>query len=337
MRILIAGLGAIGQRHARNLRALRPDVELIAYRRRRLTHVVTESLTKDESRNVEQELGITAFDDLDEALRTKPDAAFICTPSSQHLEIALKAAATECDLFIEKPVSHTIDGLGRLQHLVTNGRLVAMVGCQWRFHPLVIALKELLSDGTLGEIVRADIEYAEYLPDWHPYEDYRQSYAARAELGGGVVLTHIHDYDLAWWLFGPPRTVFAHGGHQSDLEIDVEDTAHAHLVTPAGNVFVSQSFASKPPKRRISVRGSVASVSVDLITGTFDVEPALAPAQRIPEYERNEMFRSEVRSFLASCDARSASEVSLGDGVAVLRVALAVKESMRSGRLIELG
>ena len=79
MRILIAGLGAIGQRHARNIRALRADVELIAYRRRRLTHVVTESLTKDESRNVEQELGITAFDDLDDALRAKPDAAFICT------------------------------------------------------------------------------------------------------------------------------------------------------------------------------------------------------------------------------------------------------------------
>jgi predicted dehydrogenase len=337
VRILIAGLGAIGQRHARNIRALRADVELIAYRRRRLTHVVTESLTKDESRNVEQQLGITSFDDLDEALKAKPDAAFICTPSSQHLEIALKAAAAECDLFVEKPVSHTIDGLGRLQHLVTNGRLVAMVGCQWRFHPLVVALKELLRAGTLGEIVRADIEYAEYLPDWHPYEDYRESYAARAELGGGVVLTHIHDYDLAWWLFGPPRTVFAHGGHQSELEIDVEDTAHAHLVTPSGNVFISQSFASKPPKRRIVVRGSLGSVTIDLIAGSFEVTPTLAPSLQMPEYQRNEMFRAEVSEFLACCDERRPAPISLGDGVAVLRVALAVKESMRSGRLIELG
>lgn len=337
MRILIAGLGAIGQRHARNIRALRGDVELLAYRRRRLRHVVTESLTKDESRDVEQELGITAFDDLDDALARKPDAAFICTPSSQHLEIALKSAAAECDLFIEKPVSHTVDGLGRLQHLVTNGRLIAMVGCQWRFHPLVVALKELLSSGALGDIARADIEYGEYLPDWHPYEDYRTSYAARSELGGGVVLTHIHDYDLAWWLFGSPRTVFARGGRQSDLEIDVEDTVHAHLVTPAGNVFVSQSFASKPPTRRIVVRGALASVTVDLISGTFDIDPAVAPVRQLTDYQRNEMFCDEVRAFLACVDDRTPSPIPLADGVAVLRIALGVKESMRSGRLIELG
>ena len=94
----------------------------------------------------------------------------------------------------------------------------------------------------LGTLTRARrIDYAEYLPDWHPYEDYRTSYAARAELGGGVVLTQIHDYDLAWWLFGP-----CHGRRNrralSDLEIDVEDTVDARLEGGTIPVRVRQSM-----------------------------------------------------------------------------------------------
>ncbi len=101
----MAGLGAIGQRHARNLRAVHGEgLELLAYRRRRLAHVVTETLERDDSRDVEAELGVTAFNDLDAALAARPDAVFVCTPSSQHLEIAQRAAEAGCHLFIEKPV-----------------------------------------------------------------------------------------------------------------------------------------------------------------------------------------------------------------------------------------
>src|SRR5437868_12961198 len=110
VRILIAGLGAIGQRHARNLRTLYGErLELHAYRRRRLPHVVTEALERDDSRDVERELGVTAFEDLDAALAQSPDAVFVCTPSSDHMRIAGRAAEAGCHLFIEKPLSHTMD------------------------------------------------------------------------------------------------------------------------------------------------------------------------------------------------------------------------------------
>ena len=95
MRILIAGLGAIGQRHARNLRAiLGADLELLAYRRRGLAHVVTETLQRDDSRNVEDGFD-RVFTDLDEALGVRPGAVFVCTPSSQHVEIAQRALRVE--------------------------------------------------------------------------------------------------------------------------------------------------------------------------------------------------------------------------------------------------
>lgn len=334
MRILIAGLGAIGQRHARNLRALRGDgVELLAYRRRGLKHVITETLARDDAQDVESAFGVRAFDDLDAALAARPDAVFVCTPTSQHLAIAQRAAAAGCHLFIEKPLSHTMDGVEALVATVARRDLVAAVGCQWRFHPCLVTLRAFLAAGTLGPVRSADVVYAEYLPDWHAYEDYRESYAARAELGGGVVLTQIHDYDMAWWLFGPPNTVQATGGHRSDLEIDVEDTVDALLEMRTCPVRVRQTFASRTPGRTITVHGERGTATVDLLAARLTVTPAaLAPEEFHADYQRNQLFLDEAAHFLACVEGTEEPTTPLSDGVAVLEVALGVKESLRSGR-----
>lgn len=336
MRILIAGLGSVGQRHARNIRALRPDAELFAFRRRRLSHVVTEQLNADASRNVENELNIEVFDDLARALDRRPQACIVCTPSSQHIEIALRAAQAGADLYLEKPVSHTLHGVQQLQQEVDNRALVTMVGCQWRFNPCVIRVKQMLEDGILGEVREASIEYAEYLPAWHPYEDYRQSYAARSELGGGVVLSHIHDYDLAWWLFGTPEWVMAEGGKESDLEIDVEDTVRAELRGAGTMVRVNQTFASRSNRRRVRVVGSVCAVTVDLLEGSLKVDGEAAPRFTVSNFDRNLMFLDAMSAFLSSVECRTRSPIPLSDGTAVLEIALAVKESLRSGHTISL-
>lgn len=337
MRILIAGLGAIGQRHARNLRALYGDhVELLAFRRRRLLHVVTEALQRDDSRNVEADLGVTVFEDLDEALAARPDGVFVCTPSSQHLEIAQRSADEGCHIFIEKPVSHTMDGVERLRETVASKQLSVLVGCQWRYHPCVRWLRDLLQARTLGRLELVEMEYGEYLPDWHPYEDYRASFAARAELGGGVVLTQIHDYDLAWWLFGPPRTVTASGGHLSALDIDVEDTVDARLEGGAVPVAVRQSFASRPPRRTITVAGEHGAVTVDLLAARVTTDSRVASPVAFADYQRNQMFLDEARHFQACLAGQEKPAVPLDDGIAVLRLALAVKDALRTGRTVEV-
>lgn len=337
MRILIAGLGAIGQRHARNLRALRGGgLELFAYRSRRLRHVVTEALTKDETRDVESELGIHAFEDLDRALGTKPDAVFICTPSSRHLDVAQRAADAGCHLFIEKPVSNTMAGVERLRATVAAKRLVAMVGSQWRFHPCVRALRAAIQGGTLGRLSSAEINYAEYLPDWHPYEDYRTSYAARAELGGGVVLTQIHDYDLACWLFGAPGRVTAAGGTLGGLDINVEDTVDARLEGGLVPVRVRQTFATRPPVRTIVVTGARCTATLDMLGARLTFAPPLAPKMSVAEYQRNRMFVDEAANFLESVERREPPAVTLDDGITALRVALAVKESMQTQRTVDI-
>src|SRR5215472_11850126 len=226
MKALVVGLGGIGQRHTRNLRALLGDgVQISAYRVRRQTHVVTAALGADRDRNVELEYGIRTFCDLQDALGRKPDLAFICNPSSLHVPVALACVQAGCDIFVEKPLSDSLCGIGELVQTAGDRRSIAMVGYQLRFHPCLKALSETVKSGILGNLLGVRATIGEYLPNWHPYEDYRQMYASRADLGGGVVLSQIHEFDYLYSLFGLPTTIYAIGGHWSHFEINVEDTA----------------------------------------------------------------------------------------------------------------
>ena len=331
MRALIAGLGAVGQRHARNLRALRPDVELIAYRQRGRTGVITNSLEFEPDVDPAAALGVTTFTDLDVALGTKPDIAIICTPSNQHATMALKAAAAGCHLYVEKPLSHSLDGLARLDRIVESQRLVVAVGCQWRFHPCVERVRALVQNGSLGAVRRAEFTFSEYLPDWHPYEDYRESYAARDETGGGVVLSQIHDYDLAWWLFGAAGTVMATTTRNDELDVDAEHTVRAHFDAGGAQIFIRQTFAEQSLVRTIHLRGATAEATADLVAGTLELAPQVADGLILREYDRNEMFVACLQDFLACTDRGGVPRTPLHDGVAVLRLALAVRESARRG------
>jgi predicted dehydrogenase len=171
MKFLIAGLGGIGQRHVRNLRTLvGADVEILAYRVRKLDQVLTEKFEFEEGVPVEEKYDIKVFADLDRALEEHPDAVLICNPTSLHLPVALAAARAGCHLLIEKPLSHNYDDVEELISTVEKQRLIALVGYQMRFHPALLRLRSLLSCQTIGRILAVNVDVGEYLPNWHPYE-----------------------------------------------------------------------------------------------------------------------------------------------------------------------
>lgn len=269
MKVLFIGLGGIGQRHVRNLRAiLGTDVEILAWRVRRLSHVVTPTLQSDESRDVEREYDIRVFDTLQSALAEQPQLAFICNPTSLHVPPALACLHAGCDLFLEKPVSHNLDGLAELTRAAQEGRRVVMVGYQLRFHPCFLSLQRILRSEPLGSLLAVRAAVGEYLPGWHPYEDHRQMYASRADLGGGVIVTQIHEFDYLYALFGVPRRLFSISGHWSHLEIDVEDAASTLMEFQfAGRplpVHLQQDYLQRPPSRSCEVIGDRGKAIMDL-------------------------------------------------------------------------
>lgn len=344
MRLLVVGLGGIGQRHVRNLRELLgPDADLIAYRVRGHSPTLTDRLTVEPDVDPAEKYGLRVFSSLDKALAERPRAVVVCNPSGLHLTVALQAASAGCGLFIEKPLSSTLEGVGILADTLAANGTVGLVGYQLRFHPCIVRLKAILDDGLIGNVVAARLQVGEYLPGWHTYEDYRQMYASRSDLGGGVVLSQIHELDLVYWLFGMPARVFAVGGHLSTLEVDVEDVSSALLECRIGGrsipVQVHQDYVQRPPSRTIDVIGDAGKVSVDLRENTltrFAADGATAEAMMIPDFQRNTLFLDEMRHFLACLDGREQPAVGIRDGEMSLRIALAIKKSLASGALAEI-
>ena len=170
MKFLIAGLGSIGRRHFRNLIAL-GEKDIVLLRTRKAT------LPDDEL------AGYPVETNLHEALKKhKPDAVIVANPTSMHLDVAIAAAEAGCHLLLEKPVSHSLERLDVLQKTKEKSGSKILVGFQFRYHPMLNKTRGLIQSDALGKILTVHAHWGEYLPQWHPWEDYRQSYAARADL-----------------------------------------------------------------------------------------------------------------------------------------------------------
>jgi predicted dehydrogenase len=342
MKILIAGLGAIGQRHLRNLNTLLgAQAEILAYRVRGNPEVFTDTLQIEAGTNLETKYNLQVFRDFDQALRQKPEAVFICTPSSLHIPLAIKAARAGCHLFIEKPLSHNYVQINDLIDLAKERNIKVVLGYQMRFHPCLLHLRSLLQHQVIGRVLSVRAEVGEYLPGWHTYEDYRTTYGSRQDLGGGAILSQIHEMDYLFWLFGLPRRVFALGGHLSSLEIDVEDMVEILMEYSIDGhtlpVSLHLDYLQSPPSRTCQVIGDSGKILMDLRAlkmTLYDGNGKQIESTSYEGCERNQLFLDELKNFLECLQGHEASVVSLLEGAQSLRMALAAKESLATGKVV---
>jgi predicted dehydrogenase len=256
MKILIAGLGSIGRRHFRNLLALGEN-NIILLRSHRAT------LPDDEL------AGYPVETDLMDALkRHKPDAVIVSNPTSMHLNVAIPAAEAGCAILLEKPVSHSLDRLDVLQQAAQKSGSKILVGFQFRYHPTLNKARELIQAGALGKVLTVHAHWGEYLPNWHPWEDYRQSYAARADLGGGVIVTLTHPLDYLRFILGEVESLWSFNGHLSPLELDVEDVAEIGLKFSSGAIGgVHLNYFQRPPAHQLEIVGTNGTLKWDNADG----------------------------------------------------------------------
>lgn len=216
-RAAILGCGSIGQRHIRNLRAL-GVTDLVALRSR-----------QGHFQQLAPELGVREVSSWDALLREEPDIAVIANPTSLHLETASKLVPHVRGLFIEKPLAASLGGVAELLAVCEEHRPTTFVGYSLQFHPVARQMQALLTSGALGEPLVLQGQVGHWLPDWHPYEDHRQAYYARRDLGGGVMLTLIHEIHLAMQLLGPVRDVQCMLSEYAALDLDVDVIADLML------------------------------------------------------------------------------------------------------------
>jgi predicted dehydrogenase len=328
MKIMIAGLGSIGRRHFRNLLAL-GEQDILLYRTQRST------LPDDELADFPVEIDLAA------ALARHPQAVIVSNPTALHLEVAIPAARAGCHLMLEKPVAESLERIPELLLAVSENEARVLVGYNFRYHPGLQHAREILMAGGIGRPLSVRAHWGEYLPGWHPWEDYRQSYSARADLGGGVVLTLSHPLDYLRWLFGEVAALWAFTGKNNDLELQVEDTAEIGLRFTSGVLgSLHLDYIQRPPTHWLEVVGSQGTLHWDNLSGevrVFQGEGGDWQVYPPPSgFERNDLFLAEMRHFLQVARGEAEPLCSLADGIHALRLALAVHDSQQQDKLIYL-
>ena len=180
MKILMIGLGSIGQRHLRNIkRVYGEEAQILAYRVRGLKRTFSDTMQIRENVSLEEEYNIKSFDDLSKALLEKPDIAYITNITKSHIPCAIACAKAGCHLFLEKPISDSLDGIEELAKIAAEKKLKVFVGYQNRFHPGIQYLKQFLAEGSIGRILSVRSVVGERLTTMHTYENYKDTYLAR--------------------------------------------------------------------------------------------------------------------------------------------------------------
>lgn len=330
MKFLIAGLGSIGRRHLRNLVTL-GERDILLFR----THHST--LPGDEL------VSFPTQTDLMAALKMQPKAVIVSNPTALHLDVAIPAAEAGCHLFLEKPISDALDKrVEALKEIVSSKGLKVLVGFQFRFHPILVQLKALIASGIIGRPLSFRIHWGEYLPGWHPWEDYRQGYAARKALGGGVVNTLSHPLDYARWLFGEVSSLYAVTGQISELDLNhVEDVAEITLFMANGSIgSIHLDYFQRPPAHWLEVNCEMGHIRWDNDTGAAKIYYAERDAwERIDPsigFERNNLFLAEMQHFIQLIQGEAEPRCSLGDGIKALKLTEAVHASARQGCALDL-
>jgi predicted dehydrogenase len=331
LKILIAGFGSIGRRHLRNLRAL-GETDVVLLRSNRSTLPLDEIA------------GVPVETDLRAAMAHKPDAVIISNPTALHLDVAIPAAEAGCAILLEKPISDSIDRIAEFCAAVDHGGRRSqrvLVGFQFRFHPTLQLAARLIAAGTIGGVQSVRAHWGEYLPNWHPWEDYRQSYAARADLGGGVILTLCHPLDYLRLIVGEVSELWAFTNRSGALGLAVEDSAEIGLRFASGVLgSVHLDYVQQPGAHTLEIIGSAGSLRWDNADGVLSVyDPAAqtwqahAPAEG---FDRNWLFMDEMRNFLAMARGEAQPACTLADGIRALQIATAARESSQDGQLKRL-
>ena len=321
-RVVVVGCGSIGRRHLMNLQALRAQ------------EIYACDLRADRRLEVRAGLNVETVESLHDVWTLEPDAIVIATPTSLHMPLALEAAVRGVHLFIEKPLANSWVGVERLIELARQKELVSLVGCNMRFHPGLVMVKRLIMEQSVGRIIAARVEVGQYLPDWHPWEDYRKNYSARVDLGGGVILDAIHELDYIRWLVGEVTGVFCLADKLSHLEIDTEDSAALLLRFDNGAIGeVHLDYVQRAYSRTCHIICEEGTIHWDYTAGHVRCFSALANEWQCidnpPCWKSNQMYLDEMRHFLNCLGGEATPQQDLFEASQVLKVALSAKKSAR--------
>jgi UDP-N-acetylglucosamine 3-dehydrogenase len=331
IRTAVIGVGSMGKNHARVYTEL-PDVQLVG----------VADADGEIAGAVGKRLGVKAYQDYQEMLAAEhPEAVSIAVPTALHMEVAMAAMQAGADILIEKPIAATVDEAKFLiEQASVLGRKL-MVGHIARFNPAIQVLKQKLEAGALGRIFQIICRRVGPFP-------------ARIRDVGVVVDLAPHDPDIMRYLTGlEPLRVYAET--EQRIHTQHEDLMSGLLRFPDGVTGTLEINWLTPTKvREVLVLGERGLFRVDDLTQDLyfyeneqangTLWPALQTLKGVSEgsmirfaLQRYEPLKAELQGFLKAVQQDAPVPVSGADGLAALRLALALVESGHSHQVIEVG
>ena len=290
-RAVVIGSGSIGQRHIRNLRTLG------------ITDIFALRTRQGSSQDLDPALEVKELGDWSQLPELKPDVAIVSNPTSLHLETIERCLPNVRGVFIEKPLAASLADVEALLKQIKERRVVSFVGYNLQFHPAVKALQKFLTDDAVGKPLLFQCQVGQWIEDWHPHEDFREAYFARKDLGGGVLLTLIHEIHLAMELLGAADKVTCLLPSYEALPVDVEVVADVMISHSSNAVSQIHLDMIQRPAHRCGVisceRGWISynlagnSVSAQTVDHT---EPVTI--WNDPGYNVNASYLEEMETFL---------------------------------------
>lgn len=324
-KLLLIGYGKIARRHLADVRALAPGAEVLVLR-----HSAAALHPDDAWASV-----TVSFVD---ALAFAPDAAIIASPAPCHVEQALALAAGGAHLLIEKPLSTSMQGVDSLLQECSARGLTLAVGYNMAFSPALWEVKKRLDAGDIGGLLSIQAEVGQYLPDWRPDRDYRETVSAQSALGGGVLFELSHELDYVNWLLGGVASVSCLTERTGALDIDVEDGATLILEGARGGMAsIHLNMVQKVPSRTCRVVGTAGAIHWNYIENSVELRrEGERQALPLPPADGGAVYRAQLRHFF---DCVAEGKAPLVDGERAkraLEIILAAKKSAQEGRRVRL-
>jgi predicted dehydrogenase len=210
MKFLIIGLGSMGKRRIRCLRALGFEGKITGFDKRA------------DRRNEARELyNISVIDEIGDIPLSDFNCLIISVPPDKHAEYIRIAIDHRIPAFVEASVN--IEGLEELNQAAKKAGVFIAPSCTMLFHPAITDIKRILQSGEFGKITNFSYHSGQYLPDWHPWERVTDYYVSNRETGGG---REIVPFELTWIvdLMGFPQKVSGFFGKTLDVGADIDDT-----------------------------------------------------------------------------------------------------------------
>ena len=281
MKVCFIGIGSIAKRHIKNLRTVCAGSEL------------TIDAMRQTNENVE---GVDNIYTDFSVLPCDYDAVFITNPTELHLDTLKRVHDKGRHFFIEKPVV-SVHQLNLASKFKLRPDSCYYVACPLRYNAVIQWIKNNINP---NDVISVRSISSSYLPDWRPGQDYRKTYSANRNMGGGVSIDLIHEWDYLTYLFGWPSKVCSFIGKKSGLEIDSDDYAIYMAEYEDKIVELHLDYFGRKTIREIQLFTKNETIIGDLVSNQVRFLSAEGAGEVIDFHEeRNDYQKRELMHFLS--------------------------------------